>query len=172
MPELNDLITFRGMKSLTVDETRDQIIMRSHRLPNGCWEWLLSETSCGYGAYRHTTAHQAAYRAWVGKVPRGLELDHLCRNRKCCNPFHLEVVTHRENMRRGACSLRTHCPRGHLYDKSRTVRRSNGYSHEARWCSRCDKEAMRRYREGNREKIRRYSREWYKKNRERLKKAG
>ena len=70
-------------------------------------------------------AHRVAYELVKGKIPAGLELDHLCRNRICCNPAHLEAVTGRENSLRGvspwaknACA--THCPRGHPYDAENT----------------------------------------------------
>lgn len=168
MVDTNTMLTFRNMPSLSVADVREELVIRSIRTPDGCWEWLLSLTSSGYGAYRRTTAHQAAYRAWIGEVPEGLELDHLCRNRKCCNPAHLEVVTHLENMRRGAMSLRTHCPRGHPYDISRTVRRSNGYTHQTRLCSQCDRETMARYREEHRAELREYKRKWDIENPEKL----
>ena len=63
-------------------------------------------------------AHRFAYELLVGQVPEDLELDHLCRNRSCVNPSHLEPVTHQENVRRGRNAQRekTHCPRNHPYD--------------------------------------------------------
>lgn len=161
-------MVFRHCLPMEIQEVRESIILRSCRLPNGCWEWLLSLDGCGYGVYRNSRAHIVAYLAWVGEVPDGFELDHLCRNRRCCNPVHLEVVTHLENMRRGATSKKTHCPRGHLYDIERTVHRSNGYTHQARACSRCDRETMARYREEHREEVRAYSREWSRQNKEKV----
>lgn len=163
------VMVFPRCLPMTVSDVRDSIVLRSRRLPNGCWEWLLSLNQDGYGSYRHTTAHIVAYLAWVGEVPEGLELDHLCRNRACVNPGHLQPVTHEENMRRGTWSLRTHCPRGHLYDRSRTVRRSNGYKHQTRWCSQCDQESMAEYREKHREELRSYKQEWDARNPEKLK---
>ncbi len=93
---------------------------------DGCWEWLASRVA-GYGRFRavsgeaHVQAHRWAYEALIGPIPDGLEIDHLCRNRGCVNPAHLEPVTARENVRRGIApaavnARKTHCPRGHLYD--------------------------------------------------------
>jgi hypothetical protein len=92
---------------------------------SGCWLWTASLNPTGYGAFglggragRMHVAHRVAYEWIVGKVPAGLELDHLCRDRRCVNPAHLEAVTHRENVRRGngwsgRHARATHCPAGH-----------------------------------------------------------
>ena len=80
-------------------------------------------------------AHQLAYEAFIGSVPTGLEVDHICRVRDCLNPFHLEAVTHRENVLRGQGraarqARQTHCLRGHplagenLYYNARSRRRT------------------------------------------------
>lgn len=86
----------------------------------GCWEWEGSR-SAGYGSVRwlgrcHRT-HKLLWEALNGPVPAGLELDHLCRNRACLRPSHLEPVTHQENMRRALC--RTSCRNGHPYEGNR-----------------------------------------------------
>lgn len=74
--------------------------------PGVCWRWRGSIQANGYGRFRAngktTYAHRAAYALFVGPIPDGLGLDHLCRNRWCVNPEHLEPVTQRENIRRGA----------------------------------------------------------------------
>lgn len=78
---------------------------------NGCWIWNGAKTSGGYGhvktgltTYKH--AHVVTYEDKYGPVTEGLELDHLCRVRACCNPDHLEAVTHTENVRRGGAMVR------------------------------------------------------------------
>lgn len=87
-----------------------------------CWEWTGGRQHDGYGwvwtGARPGYAHRVVYEWLVGPVPEGLELDHLCRNRTCVNPDHLEPVTRRENILRGEGitaqqARQTHCKRGH-----------------------------------------------------------
>ena len=90
---------------------------------SGCWIWMGGLHSDGYGAIsvngKGRKAHDVAYEMFIGPVPDGLELDHTCRVRCCCNPHHLEPVTHLENVRRGIAGwnfVRDFCPRGHAYE--------------------------------------------------------
>lgn len=89
-----------------------------------CWLWLGYLNPGGYGNFywgAAVKAHRAAYTLFVGPIPDGLHLDHLCRIRNCVNPKHLEPVTHRENILRGIAPTsnkrryleQTHCKRGH-----------------------------------------------------------
>jgi hypothetical protein len=92
---------------------------------SGCWIWIASTNGTGYGQLstsRHTvfrgnptTAHRFAYFALVGDVPWDRELDHRCRTPLCCNPAHLEAVTHQINMSRGHFGSLTHCRHGHPF---------------------------------------------------------
>jgi hypothetical protein len=67
---------------------------------NGCWQWELRKDIDGYGVYHGFGAHRVFYERLVGKISSGLVLDHLCRNRACVNPAHLEQVSIKENRRR------------------------------------------------------------------------
>lgn len=115
----------------------------------GCWQWTASIRSDGYGEVKfrgHTRlVHHAAYELLVGPIPDdGLVFDHLCRNRACCNPEHLERVTQGENLARGhhANRAKTHCPQGHEYTPENTGRASGG----ARRCLTCKRLDSRRRR--------------------------
>ena len=66
-----------------------------------CWIWRGKIAKTGYGVFCQHNSHRRSYQLFVGEVPAGLSLDHLCRVRSCCNPFHLEPVTLQENLRRG-----------------------------------------------------------------------
>lgn len=83
-----------------------------------CWEWTGAITF-GYGRFRDgksvVQAHRWAWKHMVGDVPDDMDLDHLCRNRRCCNPDHLEPVSRKVNLMRGAQATKTHCRRGHEY---------------------------------------------------------
>lgn len=93
-----------------------------------CWPWM-GEINHGYGvAYargKGQRAHREVYRHLIGPIPTGLEIDHLCRNRACCNPAHMEPVTHAENSRRAVPfrpkTTGTKCRRGHDYSPDNTA---------------------------------------------------
>lgn len=117
------------------------------RTSDGCWEWLGYRTYAGYGTYEGTTAHRWTYESAVGRpIPQGLELDHLCLNRGCVRPDHLEPVTHDENLRR-ATEARTGCVNGHPYTAASTyLYLGKGKKSPARLCRICRKEAEARRR--------------------------
>jgi hypothetical protein len=120
--------------------------------PNGCWLWQGKRMATeGYGVMtinrRGTMAHRASYEAFIGPIPAGLQLDHLCRVRECVNPKHLEPVTARVNVLRSPVAqaslnaAKTHCPRDHEYTPENTYL----YGPHGRWrlCRTCIRERAR-----------------------------
>lgn len=110
-------------------------------LETDCWEWTAHCVANGYGQFSIGTrlyrAHRVAYTMFIGPIPDGLQIDHLCRNRRCVNPAHLEAVTQQENIARGAGrgvlnASKTHCPAGHAYDDANTL-----LSGGRRYCKAC-----------------------------------
>ena len=118
----------------------------------GCWLWSAAQGGHGYGQInvngRPEKAHRIAYRMYVGEIPTGLSIDHLCRVRLCVNPEHLEAITLAENTRRQLAaaphhnSAKTHCKRGHPLSGSNL--RLVGYF---RICRRCRAVITKRYRD-------------------------
>jgi len=115
-----------------------------------CWTWTAGKFSEGYGAFwvagRVVQAHRFAYELLVGPISKGLVTDHLCRNRACVNPSHLETVTQRINILRGVgvaavSALKTECVRGHPLDGANLYVPPNGW----RQCRECRSAARRRY---------------------------
>ena len=109
-----------------------------------CWMWT-GALSNGYGNfyvrkgvgdYAYLGAHKFSYELENGVVDEGMEVDHLCRVRKCVRPSHLEAVTTKENLfrRPNSESTRTACPQGHKYDGANTYYNANG-SRKCRECA-------------------------------------
>ena len=118
-----------------------------------CWFWMAAKTN-GYGVVQHNgrvqRAHRVVYEHLVGPIPVGLELDHLCRNRACVNPAHLEPVTGKDNIARGESmsalhSRQTHCRAGHEFTPDNTYLRKRGHNTE-RFCRECCRARDRRRR--------------------------
>jgi hypothetical protein len=97
---------------------------------NECWIWTGAKTGSGYGQIwldtnRRECAHRIAYEMFVGPIPQGFHVDHLCSNRACVRPDHLGVLTRKENVSQWNNS-KTHCRNGHPYDEENTYRKPDG----------------------------------------------
>lgn len=101
---------------------------------NDCWLWQASLLHNGYAQFNTRgpshLAHRWSYEHFIGLIPQGFVLDHLCRVRHCVNPHHLEAVTQRENLLRGDGFIgrqarQTHCVHGHEYTPENTIRDGN-----------------------------------------------
>jgi len=121
-----------------IDRFSARIIVDAY---SGCWNWRLGKNHDGYGRLfaegRTWLAHRYTWAVLRGDVPPGTELDHLCRNRPCCNPAHLEAVRHEENCRRATVDICPKCntPYSVVVLPSRTQR----------YCPRFRREYMRVY---------------------------
>ena len=126
---------------------------RTEILPNGCIIWLGSTNGRGYGKLlgdsdKLRVAHAVSYEYFVGEIPDGLMLDHLCRNRLCVNAAHLEPVTNQENAMRGNQRLAGHnaekinCPAGHSYSGANLIVDKQGW----RKCKACSNGRRRKRR--------------------------
>jgi len=117
---------------------------------DACWLWMGCVRKGGYGRFRVVSAegksriiraHRFAYELMEGAILEGLEPDHLCRNPRCVNPAHIELVSHQMNMHRSrGFHRKTCCGRGHLFDEDNTIVRRNG----KRLCRICNREWRRR----------------------------
>lgn len=101
---------------------------------SNCWIWNGYVEANGYGRFGSSWAHRRAYQMEVGAIPDGHQIDHLCRNRRCVRPDHLESVSHQENLRR-AKALISACPKGHAYDDANTYINRRG----GRVCRACNR---------------------------------
>lgn len=105
-----------------------------------CWVWSGNKNTGGYGQVKingeQVLIHRLTYKVYIGPIPNGCEIHHLCGDRLCYQPAHLQLVTHAETMRRVA-SMRTHCKRGHPLD---------GRKARQRYCKTCNRERVRWHR--------------------------
>jgi hypothetical protein len=147
----------------------DRVLLRVTISPSGCWEFGGAIASTGYGVINYKGVvhyvHRLVYQELVDEIPPGLHIDHLCRNRKCCFPDHLDPVTQRENMARGFYSTgvarESGCPLGHSWTDENVYRRPGSGSRQCYECIRRRSTAHAAKRKGALQFSRRLLREAY-----------
>lgn len=122
--------------------SRADVLPRIAISPTGCWEWT-GQIKAGYGRLSGASAHRISYEVFIGPIPSGLTLDHLCYNPPCVNPDHLEPVTAIENLRRQRSASKTECKSGHPYDELNTYIRPSGH----RDCRACIRVRVQKYKQ-------------------------
>jgi hypothetical protein len=131
----------------------EKIFSRIEEDESGCWLWTGTRVGTGYGQLdvdgRKRPAHRVVYEFLVGEIPKGLDLDHLCRVRRCVNPWHLDPVTRQVNIIRGGKPKinagKTRCPHGHPYDNENTIVYKG-----SRFCRTCRNARQKAYHEKKR----------------------
>ena len=107
----------------------EEWVQRYVNITDTCWLWTGATSAAGYGTYqvdgKHVSAHRYFYELSFGPIPKGFQIDHLCRTRNCVAVKHMEVVTQRENILRGEGpsaqqARQTHCKRGHEFTEENT----------------------------------------------------
>jgi hypothetical protein len=136
---LNTKLGQKGFVSVPLQTRLSQKFIQT----DGCWPWSGATTGKenAYGLIwnngKYNLAHRVMYEIYVGEIPAGFDIDHLCRNKLCVNPMHLEAVSHRENMLRADVGAhnkaKTHCPKGHEYSQTNTR-----ITHGSRSCRMCE----------------------------------
>jgi len=124
-----------------------------------CWDWIGASHESGYGLFRiggkMKRTHRIVYELVNGPIPIGLQIDHLCRNTRCCNPSHLEAVTAKVNVQRSTvpqssrnrAAMITECPQGHPYSIENTIfQATRGGPKTSRKCRICSAASTARWR--------------------------
>jgi len=134
-----------GRPAKTITEIIDSHVEKT----NTCWIWKGVKNPNGYGQASGDSAHRKIYKALVGPIPEGLQLDHLCEVKLCVNPKHLEPVTPRENTLRSEKAPatinlnKTHCKHGHEFTLKNIYRSPQNPQH--RECRACRDFAVKKY---------------------------
>lgn len=133
---------------------QDRFEAKYIKAPSGHWIWTAHTLPNGYGQIDKIYAHRLSHQLYIGNIPDGLVIDHLCRVRNCVNPMHLQAVPQGVNVRRGSAPLavarsnsrrgaaRTHCPHGHEYNESNTLYETKKNGNVMRRCRTCRTDQM------------------------------
>jgi len=119
----------------------EKVLDRSVAGPGGCIVWTGATNGNGYGLVRVGDRLRYTHRVVCEPIPTGMTVDHLCRNRRCVNPAHLEVVTYRENILRGDTvaahnAAKTACVNGHAFTPENTITDKQTGNRKCRTCAR------------------------------------
>ena len=153
--------------------TIERFLSKINVIGSGCWEWKGNKNYKGYGNFslkdKYVSAHRFIYEYYHGSICPDLTIDHLCQNRACVNPQHLEEVTLKINILRGngLCAInarKTHCKRGHEFIEENTYLDKNG----GRYCRICKKQSIKLWQQNNQETYNTYSTKWRQINREKI----
>jgi len=150
--EIIKMVVRASLVSITNEEKFWGMVKKT----DSCWIWTGTQTKDGYGRFwqkaKKKLVHRISFESLKNIIPKGLEIDHLCRNRICVNPDHMECVTHAENMKRSHPnnSQKTHCPQGHPYDEKNTKIVIGGNGNKWRHCRICGRIERRERRLKNR----------------------
>lgn len=133
--------------------TTEQRFLAKVEKTDACWLWRGAKINTGYGHFwyegRNVLSHRVAHLMFVGPIPDGMQVDHLCRVQACVNPAHLEAVTPRVNLLRNnsptsiACRANT-CQRGHPYTDENTNYYTDPRGRSYRRCRTCNRVRLRR----------------------------
>ena len=125
----------------------EKLAAYSEVMPNGCREWRRATNSSGYPQVcfngKNHLAHRIAYELHVGPLLDDMTIDHLCRNKICVEPSHLELVTLAENVQRQGRRDATHCKRGHEYTDANTIIKPRPNGRFIRNCRTCQRASGR-----------------------------
>jgi hypothetical protein len=134
--------------------TQESFLARLRRTPEGCWEWTGWIGKWGYGCVSGTGTHRFAWELFVGPIPSGMEVDHLCFNPPCVRIEHLRLLPGAENHRNQRSASKTHCKNGHEFTPENTyiyVRRytpgpqDDDSLNRNRQCRKCNAQAAAQY---------------------------
>lgn len=151
---LADSYSAGGRRLLPMRNLDQRMLDKIMPCPNtGCWYWVGAVSKNGYGNFwykgKYVVSHRAVYMEMVGPIADELTLDHLCRNKLCCNPIHFEQVTQQVNILRGTSpsatqAKQTHCKRGHLLEGEHLYIEETASGRQKRHCYTCMKGRRKR----------------------------
>lgn len=138
-----------------IEKLLSHIGISNHNFYEGtaCWEWLLSQNTYGYGKIwlnkKTVQTHRLMFEYYCGSICPDLTINHLCRNRNCCNPIHLEQISNKENVLKGTGisainAKKTHCIHSHEFTPDNTYITPDN----KRNCKTCRKISCQKFKEG------------------------